>query len=469
MAASLAGRSRRLALEPRDEGLERELSRQIARGLASAGRGSGRSDGGSDGRGGRSRGVLLDRGGGGSGSRGGGRSAGGAVGGSGRGSRGGWGAAGASAVPELGAGDVVGDGGGVGVKDDAVLVNGVQLGTDDTFGDGGSGTRDVDVNLCLISSSYISLTLRVVLGAVGRASSVESDDLVAEDVLASREGGGNSNGPGVVLTDHLDGSPFTIRVTILLDLSPLEGGLVDGGDVTGIRCYIGDDRTHVRFWPGGPVELDGATGSDLGKRVGRTLWASSLVADDVRGAVSIGLDKAIVQVLSVPADVLGDGPIVLLGVVVVELEASGVDTIDGDAIGGAVGGGCGSKSRDGREGGDCLVHLERSGCDEVLRRECCSMEVNVEVLEKSVCRLHTVEGLGENEGKVERRDWCREPKCSDGVEQKVLLRVFKPTVSALRLILRPGRQMSPGGWIMPRARRSTSPTVPGKRHRMSLV
>lgn len=110
--------------------------------------------------------------------------------------------------------------------------------------------------------------------------------------------------------------------------------------------------------PDGPVELYNTTSRNLGHGVRATLRAGSLVADDVGSGEGVGLYKAIVEVLGIPANVLGDLTAVLLGVVVVELEALGVDTVDGDTGDSTVGGGRGSKSRDGAEGGDGLVHVD---------------------------------------------------------------------------------------------------------------
>lgn len=50
-----------------------------------------------------------------------------------------------AAGPESRAGDLVVDGGGVGVEDDAVLVGGVEAGADDTLGRLGSGAGDLNV------------------------------------------------------------------------------------------------------------------------------------------------------------------------------------------------------------------------------------------------------------------------------------------------------------------------------------
>ena len=150
--------------------------------------------------------------------------------------------------------------------------------------------------------------------------------------------------------------PLAVLVTMSIDLSPLQVLLLDGFNVTRVRRNIGNDRAHVRIGPGSPVELNGATSSDLGKGVRRALGAGVLVADDVGSAKRVWLYEAIVKVLGVPADVLGDWGIVLLGVVVVELEAADVLAINGNTVGGTVGGSSSSQSSDGAEGSNRLVH-----------------------------------------------------------------------------------------------------------------
>ena len=139
MAASL-GTGASSLLKPGNEGLEGEGLWELStagRSGCSAGSGCGLSD---------SRGS--------SGSRGSGRrSSGGGSSGSSRGSSGGAVARGAgsrrragagAAGPESRAGDVVVDGGGVGVEDDAILVGGVEAGTDNTLGGLSSGAGDLE-------------------------------------------------------------------------------------------------------------------------------------------------------------------------------------------------------------------------------------------------------------------------------------------------------------------------------------
>lgn len=141
MAASLsAARGTGSLLEPGNEGLDGEGLGELSTAGGSRGGAGSRSslsgDGGSS-RGGRSGGRGSGRSSGGSG--------GSAVASTGCGSRGRAGAGAGAASPQSRAGDVVVDGRGVGVEDDAVLLDGVQLGTDDTLGLVRSGASNLDV------------------------------------------------------------------------------------------------------------------------------------------------------------------------------------------------------------------------------------------------------------------------------------------------------------------------------------
>lgn len=206
--------------------------------------------------------------------------------------------------------------------------------------------------------SYLDVqALGVVLRAVDGASTVQSDNLVAEDVLASGKGLGDSDGPCVVLADHLDSRPLAILVAVSIDLGPLERGLVHRRDLAGVGSDVGDDGTYVRLGPSRPVEFDGATGGDLGHGVGGALGATGLVADDVGVAEGVGLDKAVVKVLGVPANVLSGCLAVLLGVVVVEEETLLELAVDGNTVDSAVGKGA---SGEGGNGSDLGKHDGRS-------------------------------------------------------------------------------------------------------------
>lgn len=347
-AGMTAGLGRGLALEPRDEGLNGELLWERAGGLAAAvrrsrrGRGSGRGWGGGllslwgSGSGGRRRRGRCRR-----------RSRRGA-GGLGRSGRSGPRARARAGAHHRWARERVHDGRLVGVEEDTGTVSLVERSTDNTLGEVGSGAGDLDVQ-----------ALRVGLGAVGVAAAVQSDDLMAEDVLASLEVRWDSYRPCEVLANQLDGSPLAVLVTVGLDLGPLELLLVDRGEVTSVGSDVCQDGADVRFGPCVPVEVDYTAGRDLGHRVFGAIGAALLVADDVGGVEGVGFDEARVKVLGVPTNVLGGSTVALLGVVVVEQEALGKGTVDCDTGGDTVGRYSSCKGSDGAEGRDCFVHFDR--------------------------------------------------------------------------------------------------------------
>ena len=323
MAASLGLRSgRALLLEPSNEALHVVgLSATVTSGGSSGGL---RSRGSGDG------GLGGSRGSGGRGSGGSGGSGRGRVTGSGSRSR-----AGTSAV-ESRAGDLVARVvAAVDVVLDTGVGGGVQGGTDNALRGVGATAGDGDVQ-----------ALGVVLGTVLGTSTVESDGLVAEDVVAGGEGGRDGDGPGVVVGNHLVGSP-AVGVASLVNLDPLESRLVGISAVGSALGNVGDHGTDVAGGPVGPLEVDLSAGLDGGRGGG---CLGVLVADDVSLAVGVGGNEAVVEVLSGPSR--GGGSLLaLLGHVVVrEVVTLGVDTVDLDTSDGTVGGSGGRKGSESKEG-----------------------------------------------------------------------------------------------------------------------
>lgn len=321
MAASLGlGGGRALLLEPSNEALH-------VVGLSAAVT-SGGSSGGLSSRGSGDSGLGGSRG---SGGRGSGGSGGGRVTGSGSRSRS---RAGTSTVQSR-ARDLVAR---VVTAVDVVLDTGVggsvQGGTDNTLRGVGATASDGNVQ-----------ALGVVLGTVLGTSTVESDGLVAEDVVAGGEGGRDGDGPGVVVGNHLVGSP-AVGVASLVDLDPLESRLVGVSAVGSALGNVGDHGTDVAGGPVGPLEVDLSAGLDGGRGGG---CLGVLVADDVSLTVGVGGNEAVVEVLSGPSG--GGGSLLaLLGHVVVgEVVTLGVDTVNFDTGDGAVGGSGGRKGSESKE------------------------------------------------------------------------------------------------------------------------
>lgn len=230
------------------------------------------------------------------------------------------------------AGHLVAGEGGVGVEEDAGVVGSVQLSSEDTLGVISSRAGDLNVE-----------ALGVVLGTVLGASTVHGNNLVAEDVVAGGEGGGDGSGPGVVVGDEVLGSPdLGGQVDAgLVNLDPLEGVLVGRGAVTVALGDVCEDGSLVGFRPGRPEEVDGAAGGNLD---GSLAGCGVLVAVDVGGLVGVGGHESVVEVLSVPTGDLGRGLAVDLGVVVVEEETAVGNTIDAEVGDSAVSEGSGGKS-----------------------------------------------------------------------------------------------------------------------------
>lgn len=185
------------------------------------------------------------------------------------------------------------------VEEDAGLVGSVEGGEVTARRGSGTAASDLDVD-----------ALGVGLGAVGLASGVKADDLVAEDVVAGSEAGGDLDGPGVAVGNEVVRGPVTgvgARVEAsLVELDELERGLVDRGEVAGDGGDVVGDGAVVGLGPGVPLEGDGTTSGDLGGAGNRL---GLLVADDVGGGKGIGSDEAVVLVGSGPADSISGGTV----------------------------------------------------------------------------------------------------------------------------------------------------------------
>jgi hypothetical protein len=80
---------------------------------------------------------------------------------------------------------------------------------------------------------------------------VQGDDLVAEDVVARGDGGGDCHGGGEAVLDELVGDPGVGRRVddgLGLDLDPLEAGLVDCAAVAVAVGEVVDDLCSQIMW-----------------------------------------------------------------------------------------------------------------------------------------------------------------------------------------------------------------------------
>lgn len=310
-------------------------------GSGRGGRGGGDSDEGSGG-------GLDDRGGGGGDDGAGGGGDDGSAGEGGRGGAGGGGLAlgdGADGAGDEGrAGDGVVGAGDVGVEEDAGVVGAVEGGAGDTGGGVVAVADDAEVQ-----------ALGIGLGAVGGRAAVEGDDLVAEDVVAGLEVGGDLDEPAVAVGTEVVGGPRAGVGVVAgtADLEPAEGGLVDGLAGAVAVGEVVDDGADVGLGPlGGPDDGDLVTGVDSGRAAARS---SRLVADDVGGAEVVGLDEAVVLLKSRPADHGRGVGLVEVGCRVIVLV---VDTVHDDVGDVAVGGNEGSTREGGEKGSGLVRHGE---------------------------------------------------------------------------------------------------------------
>lgn len=179
--------------------------------------------------------------------------------------------------------------GGPDVEDDTGLVGGQELGASNAGEGGGARASDLKID-----------TLGVRLGAVGLAGGVQGQDLVAEDVVAGGDIGGDADGPLVVVL-HQDVGGVGVRgldETGAVNLEPAEAGLVGGGAVAVAAGEVVKDGTLVGLGPSSPLESDGVAGGDSDVALA---GGGITVADDVGVAVSIRGDEAKIRLLSSPA------------------------------------------------------------------------------------------------------------------------------------------------------------------------
>ncbi|KAI6751320.1 hypothetical protein HG531_006016 [Fusarium graminearum] len=243
--------------------------------------------------------------------------------------------AGRGSLPDLGAGERVGLGV-VDVKDNTLVgVSVTGLEVEVLIGDGSA--RSSDLNL---SARGVELSTTGAVVLEGNIGLVTGDDLLADDVLAGLEAGGESEGSLALVLDELVDSPLATLKTILGDLGPDSTGTIG----LGVRGDVGDDGTLVRAINDivtssvvVPLEGDLVTGSSGGK------LGSSLSTVDVADNVGAG------QVL--------DGVVVLgrsdVGVATIT-EVLSVDPEAVDLSVGRDGGGHGQSS-----GGSSETHLDR--------------------------------------------------------------------------------------------------------------
>jgi hypothetical protein len=143
---------------------------------------------------------------------------------------------------------------------------------------------------------------------------MQSNNLMAHNIVTSRNPGRNSHSPLIPSSDKFIARPSTggrraIDQTIFFDLEELQRGLVDRGAVAVAGGEVGDQRAVVRLWPVGPLDVDARACSDSGAQGSVCCVA---VADDVRVLVLGSVYEAEVGCCCCPADALWCGGIICI-------------------------------------------------------------------------------------------------------------------------------------------------------------
>jgi hypothetical protein len=161
-----------------------------------------------------------------------------------------------------------------------------------------------DAAAWLSSSRALNLevdALGVGLGAVGLTSSVQSDDLVTDNVVA-RGDVGEGQVPGEVVLDEVVGGPGSWVAAGLpgagLDLGPLQAGGADGAAVAVAGRNVLLNGANMADRPGVPLESDLAAGLD--GNVG-TVALTLLVANNGCSAKAVRGDEPVVEVVGLPS------------------------------------------------------------------------------------------------------------------------------------------------------------------------
>lgn len=106
------------------------------------------------------------------------------------------------------------------------------------------------------------------MSTILRSGTVESDNLMTSDVVSRSEIGWDSSGPGVVVGNHLVGSPGSgnsgvIYQTSFVNLEEFKSGLVNGSTVSVAVGKVGDDWAMMGLRPDSPLEINAITSGDL--------------------------------------------------------------------------------------------------------------------------------------------------------------------------------------------------------------
>ena len=134
---------------------------------------------------------------------------------------------------------------------------------------------------------------------------MQSDDFVAEDVVAGRDALGDRDSPAVVVGDQLVGSPGAWGSCIVdkptgADLEKLELRLVNVSAAPRALGQIIQNGAVMAVGPWRPLQFDDIASGNFGRGAG---WSGVQMTNNVFRCVVVWVDEAIAQVLrNGPAD-----------------------------------------------------------------------------------------------------------------------------------------------------------------------
>lgn len=131
--------------------------------------------------------------------------------------------------------------------------------------------------------------LRVVLSTIFGSSTVQSNELVSQDVVAGGKCGRNLNQPAVVVGDQLVIAPGSRNGSVIhkshaINLEELQCRLVNSFARVTTVCEVVNDRAMVCVGPGRPLEIDLVSCRYHGMTLG---ICCIKVTDDIRCSVGI--------------------------------------------------------------------------------------------------------------------------------------------------------------------------------------
>lgn len=97
---------------------------------------------------------------------------------------------------------------------------------------------------------------------------MESNNLMTNDIVSRSDIGWDGSSPGVVVGNHLVGSPGSgnggvVNQSTLVNLEEFKSGLVNSSTVSVAVGKVGDDWAVMGFGPDSPLEINGVTSGNF--------------------------------------------------------------------------------------------------------------------------------------------------------------------------------------------------------------